>query len=97
MANWHRPLEYEEMLNDEAYKITTGTCRSRGPEFLTLQHGFMVHKTLPAPKNPMVSLLLPCNNNCGSNYNSMPDTVNLLSVLIYYERLNLPGTVGSAA
>ena len=45
--------------------------------FLTLQHGFMVRETLPSQTNPMVSLLLPCINNCSSHYNSPPDTVAL--------------------
>jgi hypothetical protein len=35
----------------------------------------MVRETLPAPTNPVVSLLRPCNNNYGSHYNSSPDTV----------------------
>jgi hypothetical protein len=70
-------MDYEEKITHGAYNISKRAFRGRGPEFLTLQHGFVVRETLPAPTNPMAVLMPPCNNNCGSHYNSPPDTVAL--------------------
>jgi hypothetical protein len=68
-------MEYEEKLSHEAYNISKRAFRGRGSEFLTLQHGFMVHETLPSPTNPMAGLMPPCNNHCESHYNCTADTV----------------------
>ncbi|MEN9675504.1 MAG: hypothetical protein RIS76_1400 [Verrucomicrobiota bacterium] len=75
-------MECEEKLTHGAYNISKRAFRGRGPEFLALQHGFMVHETLPSPTNPMAGLMPPCNNHCGSNYNSTPDTVASLQTLV---------------